>query len=73
MTENEVKREETLEETKKDFSMTSGTVASTAETPPDPNALLEIRHLKKYFPVATNFFGRPTKFLKSGGRCKFQN
>lgn len=72
MTENEVKREETLEETKKDFSMTSGTVASAAETPPDPNALLEIRHLKKYFPVATNFFGRPTKFLKAVDDVSFK-
>lgn len=27
--------------------------------------ILDVRHLKKYFPVATNFFGKPTRFLKA--------
>lgn len=27
--------------------------------------ILVVRHLKKYFPVAKNFFGKPTKFLKA--------
>ncbi|MDE6558236.1 MAG: dipeptide ABC transporter ATP-binding protein [Clostridia bacterium] len=44
-----------------------------AETPSDDlpekaeasDVLLEVKNLKKYFPVATNFFGKPTKFLKA--------
>ena len=27
--------------------------------------ILQVKNLKKYFPVATDFFGRPTKFLKA--------
>ncbi len=27
--------------------------------------LLEVKNLKKYFPVETNLFGKPTKFLKA--------
>ncbi len=27
--------------------------------------ILDVRHLKKYFPVAKNFFGKPTRFLKA--------
>lgn len=27
--------------------------------------LLEVRHLKKYFPVSTDFFGRPTAYVKA--------
>ncbi len=27
--------------------------------------ILDVRHLKKYFPIATNFFGKPTRFLKA--------
>ncbi len=29
------------------------------------DVILDVRHLKKYFPVATNFFGKPIKFLKA--------
>ena len=72
MTETEVKREESFDETKNDFSMTSGTVASAAETPPDPDALFEVRHLKKYFPLATDFFGRPMTFLKAVDDVSFK-
>ncbi len=28
-------------------------------------ALLEVKNLKKYFPIATNFFGKPTRYLKA--------
>ncbi|QJW48768.1 ATP-binding cassette domain-containing protein [bacterium BFN5] len=28
-------------------------------------ALLEVCHLKKYFPVSTDFFGRPTAYVKA--------
>ena len=40
--------------------------------PPDPDALLEIRNLKKYFPVATDFLGRPTKWLKAVDDVSFK-
>lgn len=29
------------------------------------NVILEVRNLKKYFPVRTDFFGRPTAYLKA--------
>lgn len=29
------------------------------------DVLLEVKHLKKHFPVAKNFFGKPIKFLKA--------
>ena len=47
---------------------------STAEEhlPPDPEALLEVRHLKKYFPAAKDFFGRPTAFVKAVDDVSFK-
>lgn len=35
------------------------------------NAFLEVKNLCKYFPVATNFFGKPTKFLKAVENVSF--
>ena len=29
------------------------------ELPPNPNYLLEVRHLKKYFPLNVNLLGKP--------------
>ena len=40
--------------------------------PPDPEALLEVRHLKKYFPAAKDFFGRPTAFVKAVDDVSFK-
>ncbi|MDE7454542.1 MAG: dipeptide ABC transporter ATP-binding protein [Clostridia bacterium] len=31
----------------------------------DPANILDVRHLKKYFPVGRSFFGKPTSFLKA--------
>lgn len=31
----------------------------------DDDVVLDVRHLKKYFPISTDFFGRPTRFLKA--------
>lgn len=39
----------------------NGLAENTANSEP----LLEVKNLKKYFPVETNFFGKPTKFLKA--------
>lgn len=33
--------------------------------PPDENDILDVRHLKKYFPASKNFFGKPLTFLKA--------
>ncbi len=39
------------------------TMENNVETKND--IILDVRHLKKYFPIATNFFGKPTRFLKA--------
>lgn len=33
--------------------------------PPDPDALLEVRHLKKYFPLGKSITGKPTSWLRA--------
>jgi len=35
------------------------------QLPPDPDALLEVRHLKKYFVLGKNLIGKPTSFLRA--------
>ena len=47
--------------------MVEEVVEETTVEPLDPEAILEVRNLTKYFPVATDFFGRPTTFLKAVG------
>ncbi|MDE6075019.1 MAG: dipeptide ABC transporter ATP-binding protein [Clostridia bacterium] len=39
--------------------------AEKAETALPDDVLLQVNDLKKYFPVAKNFFGKPVKFLKA--------
>lgn len=34
--------------------------------------LLEVKNLKKYFPIETNFFGKPTRFLKAVDDVSFK-
>ena len=43
-----------------------------AEEPLDPEALLEVRHLKKYFPAKKDFFGRPVSFVKAVDDVSFK-
>ena len=31
----------------------------------DGNYLLKVKHLKKYFPTQTDFFGKPTQYVKA--------
>ena len=38
---------------------------------PDEDVLLDVRHLKKHFVVGTNFFGKPTKWLKAVDNVSF--
>ena len=35
------------------------------ELPPNPNYLLEVRHLKKYFPLNANLLGKPQAYLRA--------
>ena len=37
----------------------------------DTDHLLVVSHLKKYFPIATNFFGKPIKFLHAVENVSF--
>ena len=36
-----------------------------AELPPDPNAILEVRHLKKHFVLKKTLLGKPLSTLKA--------
>ncbi len=38
---------------------------STAGTPEYDGPVLKVEHLKKYFPIQTNFFGKPTRYLRA--------
>ncbi|MBR2970950.1 MAG: dipeptide ABC transporter ATP-binding protein [Clostridia bacterium] len=38
----------------------------------DNDYILEVKNLKKYFPIATNFFGKPTRFLKAVDDVSFK-
>ncbi|MBR2930598.1 MAG: dipeptide ABC transporter ATP-binding protein [Clostridia bacterium] len=40
-------------------------VAEAAAPAPKADEVLRVEHLKKYFPIATDFFGRPTAFLRA--------
>ena len=44
---------------------------TTTETIPD-DVLLDVRNLKKYFVVDTNFFGKPTAYLKAVDNVSFR-
>ncbi len=41
------------------------TVVTKAQVPIPEDNLLEVRNLRKFFPVQTDFFGRPTAYLKA--------
>ena len=58
--------EEVVEET------TEAVEEVPAVEPLDPDAILEVRNLTKYFPVEVDFFGRPTRFLKAVDNVSFK-
>lgn len=37
----------------------------------DKKYILEVKNLSKYFPIATNFFGKPTCYLKAVNNVSF--
>ena len=43
-----------------------------AELPADPNVLLEVRHLKKYFTLKKTFTGKPLSFLRAVDDVSFK-
>ena len=47
-------------------------VSSQISEPLDPNALLEVRNLKKYFPAKKDFFGRTISYLKAVDDVSFK-
>ena len=47
-------------------------VEAEVKAPLDPEAILEVRNLKKYFPVETDFFGNPTRYLKAVDDVSFK-
>ena len=63
--------EETATKTVEEAEETAVTEVKESE-PLDPEAILEVRNLKKYFPVQTDFFGRPTKYLKAVDDVSFK-
>jgi peptide/nickel transport system ATP-binding protein len=42
------------------------------ELPPDPDALLEVRHLKKYFVLSKTMFGKPKQVLRAVDDVSFK-
>ena len=56
-----------------DETVATESVEEVKEAEPlDPEALLEVRHLQKYFPVGEDFFGRPTNYLKAVDDVSFK-
>lgn len=51
-------------ETQNEELMTQAEMTVAPEAAAD-DTLLEVRNLKKYFPIQTNFFGKPTRFLRA--------
>ena len=47
-------------------------VSTQISEPLDPNALLEVRNLKKYFPAKKDFFGRTISYLKAVDDVSFK-
>ncbi|HEV2909577.1 MAG TPA: ATP-binding cassette domain-containing protein, partial [Candidatus Eremiobacteraceae bacterium] len=39
--------------------------APPKEAPPDPNAIVEVRHVKKYFPITAGVFSRHVADVKA--------
>ena len=54
-------------EQKKDNSVTDSTPVSEEKVTvsSSKDVVLRVEHLKKYFPIATDFFGRPTAYLRA--------
>ena len=50
-------------------AVSGGDAAAAAETAP---YLLEVKHLKKYFPLNKNFFGKPRAYLKAVDDVSFR-
>ena len=64
-----------MEETKVEEVVSQPSVdarAAETERPSNSDAMLVVKNLKKYFPVETDFFGRPTKYLKAVDDVSFE-
>ena len=47
-------------------------IAEDSALPPDPNAILEVRHLKKYFTLKKTILGKPLSELKAVDDVSFK-
>ena len=47
-------------------------IAEDSELPPDPDAILEVRHLKKYFTLKKTMLGKPLSELKAVDDVSFK-
>ncbi len=66
------KEKKVMEKEKVDEVAATQAAQQSSAQPLDPEALLEVRNLKKYFPVGEDFFGRPTKYLKAVDDVSFK-
>lgn len=53
------------EEAKKEQEERDLKAEEDLKLPPDPEAILEVRHLKKYFVLGKNLIGKPTSYLRA--------
>lgn len=53
------------DEAKKEQEARDEKAKADKDLPPDPDALLEVRHLKKYFVLGKNLIGKPTSYLRA--------
>ncbi len=53
------------DEAKKEQEARDEKAKADKDLPPDPEALLEVRHLKKYFVLGKNLIGKPTSYLRA--------
>lgn len=60
------------EEERKEREARDEKAKADALLPPDPDALLEVRHLKKYFVINKNLVGKPTQFLRAVDDVSFK-
>lgn len=60
------------EEQRKEQAERDRKAAADQELPPDPEALLEVRHLKKYFVLGKTLTGKPTQWLRAVDDVSFK-
>ena len=73
--EAEIKNEFTVENSAEEYSETITSLSAEEQEkllPPDPDAILEVRHLKKHFVLKKTIFGKPLSTLKAVDDVSFK-